>query len=604
MHLGLFAQLPELERVEPMSWWTGMKNNRLQLLVHGQGIAQKKLAISYPGVKLIKVNKVENPNYLFIDLEITASAKPGSFPIHFSSANGRKLTYNYVLEKRDQSPNRIQGISSKDLIYLVMPDRFSNGDTTNDVVNGMNEVTLHRDSLLYRHGGDLQGIINHLGYLKDLGVTAIWNTPEVENNQPVASYHGYAVTDHYKIDPRFGTNALYKSYVDQCHALGLKVIKDVVHNHIGSEHWLMKDLPSKDWVHQWPSFTQTNYKDQVVMDPYAASADKQLMTNGWFDRHMPDLNHSNPYVQNYLTQNHIWWIEYAGIDGLRLDTYQYNDLTYMSSWASKVLAEFPRLGIFGETLVNSVLSQAYFTGGKMVGQDLDTRLPGITDVQVKDAIYEALNGKFEWTSGINHLYSILAKDFAYRDASRNVIFLDNHDMSRFYSMVYEDMDKFKSGLSILLTMRGIPQLYYGTEILMKNYSNPDGLVRFDFKGGWMRDTVNKFLAAGRNDAENEAFNFVKKLANYRKQNSVLHTGKLMQYVPENGIYVYFRYNSQKTVMVIVNSNEQEASLSTARFMERIKDFKKGTNVITGMQYNSLNEFKLLPKTVSIIELAK
>jgi glycosidase len=594
----------ELEKVEPMWWWTGMKNSKLQLLVYGQGIAHKKVEISYAGVKLVKVNKVDNPNYLFIDLEITSSAKPGSFPVYFSASNGRRVTYNYVLKKKSESPDRVQGISSKDLIYLIMPDRFSNGDTTNDAVKGMKEVTWHRDSLLYRHGGDLQGIINHLGYLKDLGVTAIWNTPEIENNQPFASYHGYAVTDHYKIDPRFGTNALYKSYVEQCHALGLKVIKDVVHNHIGSGHWLMKDLPSKDWVHQWPSYTQTNYKDQVLMDPYAASVDKQLMTNGWFDRHMPDLNHNNPYVRNYLTQNHIWWIEYAGIDGLRLDTYQYNDLAYMSDWASKMIAEYPRLGIFGETLVNSVLSQAYFTGGKTVGQALDTRLPGITDVQVKDALYEVLNGKWEWNSGVNLLYSVLAKDFVYRDPGRNVIFLDNHDMSRFYSMAREDMEKFKSGLAILLTMRGIPQLYYGTEILMKNYSNPDGLVRFDFKGGWPRDTVNKFVAAGRTDAENEAFNFVKKLANYRKQNTVLQTGKLMQYVPENGVYVYFRYNIEKTVMVIVNSNDQGASLSTARFSERMKGFKSGTNVITGMQYNSLTELNLPPKTVSVIELSK
>ncbi len=600
----LTAQLPALERIEPMNWWAGMKNPKLQLLVHGSNISQKSVGLNYPGVKVLKIDKVENPNYLFLNLEISPAAKPGSFLITFSSKNGKPVSYKYELKARDRSPGRVQGVTSKDVVYLIMPDRFANGDKTNDVVQGMQETTLNRDSMYYRHGGDIQGIINNLGYLKDLGITTIWCTPEIENDEPHASYHGYAVTDHYKIDPRYGTNELYKAYVQKCHSMGLKVIKDVVHNHIGSEHWIMKDMPMKDWVHRWPEYTQTTYKDQTVMDPYAAAADKKLMQDGWFDRHMPDLNQNNPCVQNYLTQNHIWWIEYAGIDGLRLDTYPYNDLAYMSDWAGKVQAEFPRLSIFGETLVGSVVNQAFFTGGNTINQKVDTHLPGVTDVQVKDGIYETLNGKFDWSSGVNRLYSVLANDFVYRDAWRNCIFLDNHDMSRFYSMVGENFDKFKSGMAMLLTTRGIPQIYYGTEILMKNFSNPDGLVREDFKGGWPEDKVNKFTEKGRTSKENEAFDYVKRLANYRRNNPVLQTGRLMQYVPEKGIYVYFRYSDDKTVMVIVNSNDKEESISTARFNERMKGFTKAVDVITGAALNSVENIKVPGTSTLVLELQK
>jgi glycosidase len=600
----LDAQLAELERIEPMFWWTGMKNPKLQLIVHGNKIAEKNVSLNYPGVKLVRINKVENPNYVFLDLEISSSVKPGNFKINFSSKNGKAVAYTYVLKSRDRSQGRIQGVTSKDLIYLIMPDRFSNGDKTNDVIPGMEETTLNRDSMYYRHGGDIQGIINHLDYIKELGITTIWNTPELENDQHLASYHGYALKDHFIIDPRYGTNELYKTFVEKCHAMGLKVIKDVVHNHIGSKHWLMKDLPFKDWVHQWPAFTKTTYRDHALMDPYASAADKKLMTDGWFDFHMPDLNQSNPYVQNYLNQNHIWWIEYAGIDGLRLDTYPYNDLNYMADWALKMNAEFPRLSFFGETLVGSVINQAFFTGGKTVNQKIDTHLPGITDVQVKDGIYETLNGKFDWTSGASRLYGVLANDFVYQDPMRNVIFMDNHDMHRYYSMIGEDLEKFKSGMAMLLTMRGIPQVYYGTEILMKNFSRPDGMVREDFKGGWEGDTENKFTATGRTAAENEAFDFVKKLANYRKNNTVLQTGSLMQYVPEKGIYVYFRYNNKKTVMVIVNSNEQEETLTAERFYERMKGFTKAMDVITDTEYNSIQSFKLPPKKVLVLELKK
>ena len=592
----------KLDHVEPMFWWVGMKNPKLQLLIHGKDISGYTATIDYPGVKLLESHKVENPNYLFIDLEISADAKAGKFPINFT-VNGKKVaTYSYELKTRDASASRIQGVTDKDFIYLLMPDRFSNGDQSNDKVKGLREQTLNRDSMYYRHGGDIKGVINHFDYLKELGVTTVWMTPEIENDMKHASYHGYAATDHYKIDPRYGTNELYKTYVDKAHTAGLKIIKDIVHNHMGTSHWIFLDMPMKSWVNEWPTFTQTSYRDEPVMDIHASAIDRKKQLDGWFVTTMPDFNERNPYVQNYLTQNHIWWIEYAGIDGLRLDTYAYNDPAYMADWATKLKAEFPHLTIFGETLVNSVPSQAFFTQGNTVNRGFDTQLPGITDAVLKSAVYEALNGKSGWTDGIFRLYNIVSQDFLYQDATRNLIFWDNHDMGRFYSMIHEDMDKYKSGMAILLTMRGIPQLYYGTEILMKNFSDPDGLVRFDFPGGWAGDKADKFTAAGRTAQENEAFNYVSKLANYRKSNPSLQTGKLIQYVPEDGMYVYFRISTEgKPVMVILNGEDKAKTLNTSRFAEQIKNSSSLKNVITGEQ-TDIKTINVPAKTTLVLEL--
>ncbi|EOR93460.1 Neopullulanase [Arcticibacter svalbardensis MN12-7] len=602
--VSVFAQIPALERVEPSFWWVGMNNPKLQLVVHGNQIASREVSLNYEGVKLVKINRVENPNYLFLDLEINSGTTPGKFEIAFTKKNAKKLSYSYELKARDKSPNRILGVTNKDFVYLIMPDRFANGDKKNDIVKGMEETSLNRDSMYYRHGGDIQGIINHLDYLQELGVTTLWLNPVLENNQPKTSYHGYAVTDNYKIDPRFGTNALYKKLVDDCHLKGMKVIKDLVHNYLGSEHWIIKDLPSKDWVHQWPTYTKSSFKDQVLFDPYAAASDKKQMTDGWFDHHMPDVNQNNEFVKNYFTQSHIWWIEYAGIDGFRLDTYAYNDPVYMAEWGKAIKAEYPRFTFFAETWVRGIPNQAFFTQGNTINRGFDTELPGVTDFQALWGINEALNGKPGWDGGVNTLYTTIASDFVYQDATRNVVFLDNHDLSRFYSVVGEDFNKYKSGIAWLLTTRGIPQLYYGTELLMKNFSNPDGLVRSDFKGGWAEDKVNMFKASGRTEKENEAFNFVKTLANYRKNNEVLQTGKLMQYVPENGIYVYFRYNADKTVMIIMNSNDKGEILTTSRFDERTAGFTQALNITSATKINSLKTLTIPAKTTLVLELQK
>ncbi|MDB5023052.1 MAG: alpha-amylase [Mucilaginibacter sp.] len=600
MALGVSAQIPALERVEPMFWWVGMSNPNLQLIVHGNNIASANVQLNYPGVKLIAVHKVENPNYLFVDLHIFSSASPGTFPINFSKAGEKTLTYRYTLKKRDKSPVRAQGVTNRDLIYLIMPDRFSNGDLKNDSVTGMRETAVDRSKMFSRHGGDLKGIMDHLDYLKDLGVTAVWLTPAVENDEPQASYHGYAITDHYKIDPRYGSNELYKQFVDKCHAMGLKVVMDLVHNHAGTEGYTLQDMPMKSWVHQWPKYTKSNFRDAAVMDPHASLSDRKQMLDGWFDHRMADMNENNPYLQNFLTQNHIWWVEYSGVDGFRLDTYPYNDPAYMADWAKKVRTEFPHLSIFGETLVWSAANQAFFTEGNTVNRGLDTHLPGVTDGVLKEAIYDALNAK-EGTEGVNRLYSVLAQDFLYQDAAKNTIFLDNHDMSRFLSVVGEDITKYKSGMAMLMTMRGVPQMYYGDEILMKNYSNPDGLVREDFPGGWPGDKDNKFTAAGRSKKENDAFNYVRTLANYRKNTPALQTGKMMQYIPEDGVYLYFRYDKQKTVMVVYNSREQDQSITTERYSERINGTLKARNVITD-DVVELSKLTIPKKATLVLEL--
>jgi glycosidase len=598
------AQMPALERIEPANWWVGMKNTKLQLIVHGNQIAARNVTINYPGVTLLKTNKVENPNYLFLDLEISPATQPGTFPIRFEKKGAKAIIFNYELKARNVKQVKAQGVNTKDLVYLIMPDRFANGDNTNDIVKGMTETTLNRDSMYHRHGGDIQGIINNLDYLQDLGVTALWINPLLTNDQPKTSYHGYANTENYRIDPRYGTNELYKKLIDEMHKRGMKMVKDLVHNHVGSRHWTVLDLPSKDWLNQWPTFTRTTYREQTHFDPYASAADKKQMVKGWFDFHMPDPNQQNPYVRNYITQSHIWWVEYAGVDAFRLDTYAYNDLDYMAEWAKAIKAEYPNLNSFGETWVQGVPSQTYFTEGNVVNQGFDSGLDGVTDFQALWAVNEALNGKFGWTDGVVRLYNTLAYDYQYKDATKNVVFLDNHDLNRFYSVVNEDFSKYKSGIAWLLTTRGIPQFYYGNEILMTGTTTPDGKVRLDFKGGWPEDKVNKFTAAGRTEKENEAFNYVRKLATYRKNNEVLQTGKMMQFVPQDGVYVYFRYNADKTVMMLMNGEEKEVAVSTARFAERTSGFTQALNVATDEVLADISKIKIPAKTTLVLELKK
>lgn len=599
---GVSPTKAQVERIEPLHWWAGMNNPNVQLIVYGKNLSGSEVLIDYEHVALTKVHQVENKNYLFLDLVIDKKAKPGTFSILFKKEGKQVARHNYELKERNLQQVKAQGINSGDFIYLLMPDRFVNGNPKNDVIKGMRDQTSNRDSMYYRHGGDLQGVMDKLDYLSELGVTALWMTPVLTNDMEQASYHGYANTENYYVDPRFGTNEDYRRLGAELHKRGMKLIHDVVPNHVGLRHWTIIDQPMHDWVHQWREYTNTTYKDQTIYDPYASVVDRKKMVDGWFVPSMPDMNQNNPFVQQYIIQSHIWWIEYAGVDGFRIDTYPYNDLAFMAKWHQAIQDEYPAFTCYGETWVHGVANQAYFTGGKTLQQAIDTQLDGVTDFQLQYAVSDALNNKMEWTAGVNKLYTTLATDFVYQDPTRNVVFLNNHDMSRFFSVVGEDVAKYKSAIAWLLTTRGIPQIYYGAEILMKNFSDPDGKVREDFIGGWATDKLDKFKSEGRSDAENELFNYVKKIANYRKNNPVLQTGKLMQFVPEDGVYVYFRYTEEKKVMVIMNTEDKENSLKTERFREILKNSTKAIDITNDRTFENISELSLLPKTTLILEL--
>lgn len=604
-----FAVVPVAEpemRVEPANWWTGMKYNTVEILFHKQDIAAMSVSIKgkAAGVQIVKTEKAESPNYLFVTLKIAPQARPQKVALAFrNTKTGASFTHEYPILARRTAP-KAQGVDSRDIVYLIMPDRFSNGDPSNDNVAGMHEG-LERDSLVGRHGGDLQGIINHLDYIKDLGMTAIWLNPELENDQKKESYHGYAVTDHYRVDRRFGSNELLVDLVNKSHAMGLKVVRDVVINHIGDQHYWMSDLPSKDWLNQWPVMTKTTYRAPTLIDPYASASDKKLFNDGWFVPHMPDLNQRNPHVANYLIQQAIWWVEYAGFDALRIDTYTYSDQAFMSKWCATVLKEYPALGMFGEIWDHGVAVQGYFADNQPAKKTgFDSNLPGVIDFQVMTAMHEALNREQGWTEGIARLYYVLAQDYFYQDPYKNLVMLDNHDISRFYSIVNEDFNKYKSGVAYLLTGRGIPQVYYLTELLGTGYEHPShGNIRKDFPGGWPGDAVNKFNGGGRTDKEKDGFNYMRTLAQYRNTHPVLQTGKLMQFVPENSVYVYFRYNGKDNpVMVVLNTANSERTLNTARFDEMLKGHTQAMDVITGATISNLATLTIPANSPLVLEL--
>jgi glycosidase len=598
--LSSLVSAQKIDRIEPPSWFTGMKETALQLMVYGKEIGSFDVITGYPGVKVTTLVKTENPNYLFVNLDISSEAIPGNFPLVFTRGK-LKLTYNYPLLAHPSGPAK--GFNTSDVIYLLMPDRFANGDPSNDNVDGMLEKA-DRSNPNGRHGGDLKGISDHLDYIKDLGVTGIWLNPFLENNQPAFSYHGYSITDLYRVDPRYGSNEEFKNLVSKSHNMGMKLVMDMIFNHIGSGHWWMKDLPSRDWVHQFSSFTRTNYRASAYMDPYAAKSDAELMEKGWFDNTMPDLNQSNPLVETYLIQNSLWWIAYFGIDGIRMDTYPYPDKNMMSRWAKRVTDEFPGFFIVGEVWYQQEALTAYWSFGKNNSDGYQSNLPSVTDFPLSLATHRAFNEPDSWTDGLARFYLTLSQDFLYPDPSRNVIFLDNHDLPRFFTQTGMKPDIYKMALSFILTTRGIPQFYYGTEIVMEgDKSRGDGFLRQDFPGGWNGDNKNAFTDQKLSETEKDAYVFTKKLLNWRKGKDIIHNGKLKQFIPENNLYVYFRYNDKESVMIILNNNDKETrTITRDRYIEGMNGFKSGHEVITGTEINDLTSFKIAPKTTMIIEL--
>lgn len=590
-------------RIEPAYWWAGMKHNRVEILAHKTDIASYSLKLgASKGIKLLKTEQGDSPNYLFITLEISEKAPaPQKVPLIFSK-NGQVFTGEFPILMRNDLP-KAQGIDSKDVVYMLMPDRFANGDTANDTIAGMLEG-VNRNSPDSRHGGDLAGIRMRLDYLKDLGITALWLNPELENDQQRASYHGYAVTNHYRVDRRLGSNESYRELSMVCHQRGIKMIRDVVLNHIGSNHYWMHDLPTKDWVNQWPFYTNTTFRAPTMVDPYASEYDKKRFSDGWFDVDMPDLNQRNPHVATYLIQQAIWWVEYAGLDGFRIDTYTYSDQAFMSRWCAALREEYPNIGMFGEIWEHSLLVQGFFADNQpMVRANFDSNLPGVIDFQLCFAIQEALTREQGWTEGAARVYYTLAQDYFYQNPAKNLVFLDNHDMTRFYTVVGENGNKYKSGLAFLLTTRGIPQIYYGTEILSTGNGVPSwGTFRKDYPGGWPSDTINKFGAEGRTTAENEAFNYLRTLIRYRQATPALQTGKLMQFTPIDGVYTYFRYDAEKTVMVVLNTSGKDQLLETQRFAERMQGFARAKNVITGEMLNDIKQLPLEKNSAVVLEL--
>ena len=589
-----------IDRLDPPSWFTGMKETALQLMIYGKDMGTYDVKADYPGVRVVTLVRTENPNYLFVNLDIGRETLPGNIKLTFT--NGKKhITRDYPLTARPSGPAR--GFNSSDVLYLLMPDRYANGDTLNDNVEGMTEQ-LNRSNPGGKHGGDLKGITDHLDYLKDLGVTGIWLNPFLENNQPRSSYHGYSTTDFYRSDPRYGSNEEFRQLVSKAHEKGLKVVMDMIFNHIGSGHWWMKDLPSQDWIHQFDEFTRTNYKATTYMDPYAAERDISLMEKGWFDSSMPDLNQSNPLVETYLTQNSLWWIAYSDLDGIRMDTYPYPEPEMMSRWTKRVTDEFPGFFIVGEVWYDEPAFTSYWSLNKKNSNGYRSNLPSVTDFPVCFATHKAFSGTGNPTDGVTKLYTVLAQDFLYPEPLRNVIFLDNHDMTRFFTETGKSLDIYKMALSFILTTRGIPQIYYGTEIVMEgDKSKGDGYLRSDFPGGWAGDKKNVFKGTNLSPEEKEAFDFTKNLLNWRKDKEVIHTGKLKHFVPEDGLYVYFRYNNKESVMVILNNNDSKSRLVTKdKYIESLDGFSKGYEVITGTTFDDLASIEVPPKTAMIIEL--
>lgn len=594
------AQEMSVKKIEPPFWWVGMNNSELQLMVYGENIGDAEITIEGKQVSLKKVHQVENKNYVFIDLEIDKDAVAQNVSILLKG--DKKVKVNYELRKRENNSNNREGFNNSDVIYLLMPDRFSNGNPNNDNVDGMLEKA-DRSNPDGRHGGDIQGIINHLDYIDDLGVTALWINPLFENNNEKYSYHGYAITDFYNVDARFGANSDYLQLVQQCHNRDIKVILDMVFNHCGINHWMMKDLPMKNWLNQWPEFTRTNYRASVLTDPYASEYDKNRMDKGWFDTNMPDLNNSNVFVEKYLIQNTIWWIEYSGLDGIRLDTQPYASKEMVAKWGKRIKEEYPNFRIVGEAWLQKEAFTAFFQENQKLFGTYSSNLPSVTDFSLYFAIIKAFNEDDTWTEGIARLYYVLAHDFLYSNANSNVIFIDNHDLNRFYESVNHDFRKFKMGITFLLTTRGIPMLYYGTEFLMKGEEHKGhGFIRKDFPGGWQNDTLNYFTDNNRNNEQNEAFSFVQNLLKWRQTATAVHKGKLTHFIPENGLYVYFRSDENQTVMVIMNNKEEEKTVKLGKYSIELNNKKTGVNVITNESIDISDFVKIAPKSVIVIDI--
>jgi glycosidase len=575
--LQILAQEFSIHKIEPPNWWTGMKLNEIQLMVYGDNLNNIKVIFEEGGPAVKKIYRLKNNSYLFIDIELPQNLPPKDYLITFTR-NGKKLEVKYPIRQRELSKNKHQGFDKKDVLYLITPDRFVNGDKQNDNVTGFRD-SLNRAHIIGRHGGDLQGIINKLDYLKDLGVTAIWCTPLVENNTSI-SYHGYSATNHYSIDPRFGSNKLYKTLVDEAHSRGLKVIFDHVSNHVSIDHPWVKNPPMDDWFNGSVDNHLTIMHDKMsYADLYSDSSTVLSLSKGWFASYLPDLNQSNAYVGNYIIQNTIWWIEFSGIDGIREDTYPYADQKFLSEWAATIFNEYPSLNIVGEVWTGEPAFLAYYQSGSFFPREFDSNLPSVTDFGVRDVLADYASGK----ANLYNIYETFAQDFIYPYPEKLVVFVDNHDIVRLMYLAKGNLNKAKNVLTMLLTTRGIPQLLYGTEIGMIG-DEDHGLIRSDFPGGFPGDERNAFAPEGRTERENEIFSFVRELLHLRMNNRPLSEGSMIHFPPKENFYIYFRIFNSEKMMIVINDNETDMELNLSNYKSILKDAAKLVDARSGEEY--------------------
>ena len=593
----------QIQRIEPANWWVGMKLNQITLLVYGNNIQDLEPTTKYEGVSIVKTEKVENPNYLFVTINIAPDTKVGKAKIDFKKKGKTFITKDFPLLARENNSAFRESFSNKDVILLIMPDRFANGNPKNDNLPGSLEKANRADES-GRHGGDIQGIINNLDYIQSLGYTQIWNTPLAENNMPKYSYHGYAATDFYKIDPRYGTNEDFKRLVQEAKKRNIGLIWDVVLNHCGLEYYFIKDMPMKDWVNVPDTKTRTNHLKSTLLDPYATEQDKKGYTDGWFDSSMPDLNQKNPLMASYLIQNTIWWVEYAGLSGFREDTFSYADKDFLAKWTKTILEEYPNFNIVGEEMTHVTEIAAYWQKDKKNVDGYQCYLPSLMDFALTDNLVKALNNKNDWESTWKEVYRGMGQDYQFPNPNNLLIFPDNHDMDRIYTRLQHNLDHWKLAMTLYATMRGIPQIYYGTELLYRQEKpGNDGFRRVDFYGGWEGDSKNAVTGKGLTSEEVEAQKFFTHLFNWRKAATAIHNGKFKHYAPEkNDAYVYFRYNDTQKIMVILNKNDKKITLDMKTYQDMIPSIFNAKDALSGKEINVNGTLEVAPKSALILEI--
>lgn len=595
--------------VAPPSWFIGFQNPQLEIILHAENINLYNIVLNpYDGVTLDTILQSANRHVCYLKVNISPKTLPGQLEFTITPKEKRSkaqspFTLKYELKNKRSKELQAPGLTPNDVTYLIFPDRFSNGESDNDNADMQYRVKVDRGGLKSRHGGDLAGVKSKLDYLKELGISALWLNPVQTNDQPEESFHGYAITDNYEIDPRFGSNKEYVDLVSEMRKRNMKMIMDIIPNHVGDKHW-MNQYYDTGWFNYKDTYVQTNFRAPTAADPYGAPSEKNLNTDGWFVATMPDYNQQNPHIASYLDQLYLWWIEYANLSGYRIDTYPYPDQAYMNHLMELLLGEYPQLTIYGEAWVQHTTTQATFVKNNIKGFEAN-RLPGVTDFSMCWAFQEACSKPFGWTDGLNRVYITQSEDFLYQDPSKNCTFLDNHDISRFYSMANEDIDAWKRGVTLLLTTRGLPCIYYGTEILMTGKTDKsDAYVRFDFPGGWNGDPVNKFTPKGRTSKENDAWKWMQSLNKARTSMPALGIGKTMQYSGINGIYVYFRYTDNQKVMVVLSQSDVAQDISMARFAEITKGYGKMKNIQTGEITNVGSSLKVAAKGSYVFEMIK